>query len=355
MSRSIGNTTQQCAPAYRGRLVAAVALTAIVVLASQTGCSVCYNFRRTLFQEPAEYPPKLDHARSLKVYRQWADEAWAVERGSCPEMAGSEEYALGFRDGFVDYVYAGGSGEPPPIPPRKFWNVAWRNPPGRADALQWSAGYRHGASAARNGGYRENGVVPSVYAWMGPGPWNDVDGQLPAGEALSAPAEPLPQPNGSMQEEQLDSPTESVEIPPAPTLPESDESAAPMPGIDESAPPMPESDAPESTTPETDASEFTTPESDELTPEAPAEFEPLPSEADDAVPFDVLPGQTIPFEDQTTDPIVDPTAIDPTAINPTSFEASATDRPGAPRSTSAVQRFRRAVNTVRLNEASPVP
>jgi hypothetical protein len=191
---------------------------------------------------------------------------------------------------------------------------------------------------------------------MGPGPWNGVDGQLPPGEALSAPAEPLPQPNGTMQDQQLDSPTESFEIPPAPTLPESDESAAPMPGIDETTPPM--SGIEEETSPpmpESDALESTTPETDELTPEGPAEFEPLPSDADDTVPFDVLPGQAIPFEDETADPIVDPTAIDPTAINPTSFEASATDRPGAPRSTSAVQRFRRAVNTVRLNEASPVP
>ncbi len=164
-----------------------------MLLACQVGCSVCQQARRTLIIEPSEYSWRYDRRRSVKAYRQWADEAWARENGGCPAGTDLDEYALGFRDGFVDYVYAGGTGEPPPVPPRKFWNVAWRTPPGFADAEQWFAGYRHGAQSARNGGYREGGIAHSSFAGSG-GAW--VEGELPtpAPEELGAPAEVLPPP-----------------------------------------------------------------------------------------------------------------------------------------------------------------
>jgi hypothetical protein len=166
------------------------------------GCSVCRQARRTLIQEPLEYSSKGDRARSLKAYRQWADEAWSVERRACPEVAGNSDYALGFRDGFVDYIYAGGDGQPPPVPPRKFWNVGWRTPDGDVGAQQWFAGYRHGAQSARNSGLRQNGVVLSSYLAMGqmegPSPESGISPPSYYGESLSDPQEPLPSPNGEI-------------------------------------------------------------------------------------------------------------------------------------------------------------
>jgi hypothetical protein len=157
---------EEAHPAPRGGSELRLVLALVLCFASQTGCMVCRHARRTILEEPAEYSWKLDRARSLKVYRQWADEAWAAERGGIPDVAEDENYVLGFRDGFVDFVYAGGQGEPPPMPPRQFWNVAWRNPAGQAAAQQWFAGYRHGAQAARNGGYRQMASCRRLTAGM---------------------------------------------------------------------------------------------------------------------------------------------------------------------------------------------
>jgi hypothetical protein len=130
----------------------------IVCLTATSGCTVCQNLRRTMCREPRAYSWKRDRAQSLKLYREWAGEAWARECAALGEMA-TPEYRAGFLDGFVDYVYAGGNGEPPPLPPREFWNADMRSPQGRRLADDWFAGYRHGAQTARVGGYRESVTV----------------------------------------------------------------------------------------------------------------------------------------------------------------------------------------------------
>jgi hypothetical protein len=116
---------------------------------------------RTVWHEPAAYSWKHDRRRSEESYRQWADAALAEELGRCPDLFGGPDYVMGFRDGFVDFVYLGGTGEPPPVPPRHFWNVMLRSPEGKQRANLWFDGYRHGAAAARDGGYRELGRVNS--------------------------------------------------------------------------------------------------------------------------------------------------------------------------------------------------
>jgi hypothetical protein len=130
------------------------------------GCTVCQNAKRTICDEPAAYSWKHDRRRSIEAYRQLADEVWIETTGACPELSGAADYASGFHDGFVDYVYAGGSGEPPPVPPRHFWNAMLRTPDGKARADQWFTGYRHGARVARDGGYREFGTVDSSLVAM---------------------------------------------------------------------------------------------------------------------------------------------------------------------------------------------
>jgi hypothetical protein len=126
-----------------------------------SGCTVYQNARRTLVYEPAEFSWKHDRRRSVNAYRELAERLWQQEALHCPELSVLPDYAIGFRDGFVDYVYAGGTGEPPPIPPRHFWNVALRAPDGKQRTDQWFAGYRHGAQVARDGGYRELGTIDS--------------------------------------------------------------------------------------------------------------------------------------------------------------------------------------------------
>ncbi|HEX2473432.1 MAG TPA: hypothetical protein VHK01_01725, partial [Lacipirellulaceae bacterium] len=136
-----------------------IALVACCV--SAMGCTICQQARRTLWQEPAAYSWKHDRRRSAEAYLLWANAELAEEASRCPDLFGDPDYIMGFRDGFVDFVWAGGTGEPPPIPPRQFWNVMLRSPNGKARANLWFDGYRHGAAVARDGGYRDLGRVHS--------------------------------------------------------------------------------------------------------------------------------------------------------------------------------------------------
>lgn len=128
---------------------------------SAPGCSTCQQARRTTLDEPAEYSVKRDQERSLQQYDLWAAQAWDAYAGGCPPGQANDAFGSGFRDGFVDFVYAGGNGEPPPIPPRSFWNLGSRTPEGQGAADDWFAGYRAGARAARDGGYRQFAIVQS--------------------------------------------------------------------------------------------------------------------------------------------------------------------------------------------------
>jgi hypothetical protein len=126
------------------------------------GCCRLLNLAyRTTSYEPSLYCPGRDETYSLDLYSHWADDAWSQEAGACSESVASPDYSCGFHAGFVDYCYAGGTGEPPPVPPRIYWNANWRLSDGKACVRAWFEGYRHGARVARDGGYRESAVVQS--------------------------------------------------------------------------------------------------------------------------------------------------------------------------------------------------
>ena len=124
-----------------------------------TGCRLCQNIARSVIVEPTIYSANRDRKRSLRTYREWAEQAYSrfCDCGSSASLSCSFE--AGFKDGFTSYVYAGGSGEPPPVPPREYWDVRKRNPNGHTCASDWFEGYRQGASVARNEGYRERALV----------------------------------------------------------------------------------------------------------------------------------------------------------------------------------------------------
>lgn len=152
--------------------------------------------------EPYQYCFKIDKIRSLALYREWAELEWQQTLLACGDAAATPSYAAGFQDGFVDYVYAGGTGEPPPVPPREFWNVALRSLDGKAMVNEWFEGYRHGAQVAMEGGYRTLATIHTSFT-LPPGS-NSSDTKPPAGtnpppqqpdvETLPAPPVPVPPP-----------------------------------------------------------------------------------------------------------------------------------------------------------------
>jgi hypothetical protein len=125
------------------------------------GCSVWHLAHRTLYTELRDYPQVTDGKLSCRQYQRWAKDEWRRILNETGGGGFSSDYGSGFLQGFVDQVYAGGNVQTPPMPPRKYWRVGYRNDRGRQAIEDWYAGFRHGARVAREGGYREQSVIPS--------------------------------------------------------------------------------------------------------------------------------------------------------------------------------------------------
>ncbi len=162
-------------------------------------CSPCFLAGRTLIGEPSRYSVRVDRKRSLTLYRTWAEQHWQQEAGSCAsDCPLTADYHAGFVTGFVDYVYAGGSGEPSPVPPREYWKVSQSSPQGKQRVNQWFAGYRHGARLAHEGGYREAGTIQLSLAESSENvPWEPTSGETAT--ATTPQEESLPTPKTENQ------------------------------------------------------------------------------------------------------------------------------------------------------------
>jgi hypothetical protein len=134
-----------------------------------TGCHLVYHersgvlsdARRTAITEPNLFNlHKNDYVSRVRncllARKVWADTLRATD-GQCF----SADFGRGFRDGFTDYLYAGGTGEPPPLPPRRYWKVGYQTSEGRQAIQDYFDGFRYGSAACRDGGYRQYTTVPS--------------------------------------------------------------------------------------------------------------------------------------------------------------------------------------------------
>ena len=95
-------------------------------------------------------------------YEKLAKASWQSAQADENCRATSKDYAAGFKDGFVDYLEFGGSGQPPYLPPRSYWGPTYRTPEGYRAIEDWFAGFRHGVDAAKQSGYRQWVPLPSA-------------------------------------------------------------------------------------------------------------------------------------------------------------------------------------------------
>jgi hypothetical protein len=199
-SRSVNRTC-----GIRARQVAALALLVFCVLC--TGCSILQNGTRTLITEPWAYcdhsHEHATHSRHLKL----AESTWEDLQRCNPTPSCSPDHAQGFKDGFADYLDAGGNGEPPPLPPRRYWKSNYSTPEGHRAIEDWFAGFRHGAAVAARCGYRRFVTVPLA------GP--------PGSAVLTCPCPP----QGGV------SPNSPPASPPQPASPEAATMRPTMPGV----------------------------------------------------------------------------------------------------------------------------
>jgi hypothetical protein len=75
--------------------------------------------------------------------------AIAAKKCAAHLLGGREcpDYRRGFTQAFVD-VALGRTGQAPPVPPQRYWDVCFRSPCGQNRAADWYAGYREGAEIA---------------------------------------------------------------------------------------------------------------------------------------------------------------------------------------------------------------
>jgi hypothetical protein len=125
------------------------------------GCGPLFNTARTIVGEQVQYCVDMNDISDCVRFRQMAESAWKLEKESNPECHASADYADGFIKGYSDYLYAGGTGNPPPLPPRCYWKTKYENPEGHQKVQDWFAGFRHGVAEAKRSGYRQFVVMPT--------------------------------------------------------------------------------------------------------------------------------------------------------------------------------------------------
>jgi hypothetical protein len=119
--------------------------------------------KRTTDLEPKHFSHfHNEHATRLRNHA-IAKQAWR-EVMADSQLAVSEHYARGFLCGFSDYLYRGGSGEPPLVPPRGYWHLGYQSDRGQQAIDDWYQGFRQGSQECRERGLRDLAVVPSSRA-----------------------------------------------------------------------------------------------------------------------------------------------------------------------------------------------
>jgi hypothetical protein len=125
------------------------------------GCYPVALATRTVVIEPIQYCKTTNDIQERRRDYALAEETWQVFAQAHADHPPSSDYENGFKDGFADYIYAGGTGEPPPLPPRQYWRITYETAQGHQAIEDWFAGFRFGAAVARGSGSRELGTIPS--------------------------------------------------------------------------------------------------------------------------------------------------------------------------------------------------
>ena len=104
------------------------------------GCTPLKNVAETMICEPAAYCLGMDDFVCRCRNRQLADEAWYHFQSALPDCQYSDDFADGFKTGFADYLYAGGNGDPPVVPPRSYWRPTYETAQGQVMMQDWFRG-----------------------------------------------------------------------------------------------------------------------------------------------------------------------------------------------------------------------
>ncbi len=146
---------------------ATLLLTLSAICLLNSGCTLSDNLLRTSVVQPIQYCNYWDVILERHQFRKMARRE--LERARCIARAESDDYSCapfsideerGFEDGFVDFLIYGGTGNPPPLPPRRYWWSGCESLDGCGAIQDWFRGFQHGAAVAQASGYRGCVTVP---------------------------------------------------------------------------------------------------------------------------------------------------------------------------------------------------
>lgn len=161
----------------------------LVLAVVSPGCGLVGEAAHNVaFETRLRFDEHAERKRDLSL----AQGAWARFESAHAPGAHSADFADGFEEGFADFLYAGGAAAPTVVPPRRYWRPGYQDPAGQQAMHDWLLGFQQGADAARESGYREWMVVPSLATARVSGPGPACAPPLPP--TPIGPAEPLPPP-----------------------------------------------------------------------------------------------------------------------------------------------------------------
>lgn len=146
---------------------ATLLLTLCALCLLNSGCTLCHNLSQTAVVQPIQYwsywDEMLERHRFRKIAELELERARSMARAesdnySCPPF--SIDHERGFVDGFVDFLVYGGTGNPPPLPPRRYWWSDCQKLDGCNAIQDWFRGFEHGVAVAQASGYRDCVTVP---------------------------------------------------------------------------------------------------------------------------------------------------------------------------------------------------
>jgi hypothetical protein len=124
---------------------------------------VFFLAKRTTDLEPKHFSYIHNEHVTRRLNHAIAKQAWHEVMADMPVRA-SHHYARGFICGFADYLYRGGTGEPPLVPPRAYWHLGYQSIKGKQAIDEWYQGFRHGSQECQARGLRDLVMVPSSLA-----------------------------------------------------------------------------------------------------------------------------------------------------------------------------------------------
>lgn len=129
----------------------------LLCLSTSAGCTLIKEAVHTTHYRASQSVREcLERRRNWR----WAEQAWS-QVVACQGLPPHGEYSEGFKEGFSEFLYRGGTGEPPLLPPPRFRHLKYQSPEGYEAIQDWFAGYRHGALVADRSGFRNLVVGPT--------------------------------------------------------------------------------------------------------------------------------------------------------------------------------------------------